>query len=86
MATNTAKNIGLRRMIRTLATPQSRNFEANVDPTVQYNALRQPLEFLGTKYNSGDTLPFDVGGTSYSPKAVQILELYWNQEWIVPTV
>ncbi len=84
--TNTQANIGIRRMIRTLATPQWRNFEANIAPTTLYNAYREPLEFLGTKYHVGDALPFDVASTSYSKAAVQLLELYWNAGWCVPAV
>lgn len=85
MATNDTKsNIGTRKMIRTLATPEYRNFEN--DGTTQYAALREPLEFLGTVYHSGDLLPFDVDGTSYSPLALEKLQLFWDQEWIVPAV
>jgi len=84
--TNTQANIGIRRMIHSLAAPEHRCFEGTVDATVAYNAYRHHLEFLGTVYTKGQTLPFDVGGTSYSKKAVQILELYWNNAWIVPAV
>ena len=79
--TNTAANVGIRRECGTLGM---RNFE-NVG-TVLYKANRQPLEFLGTEYDVGDNLTFDVGGVSYSAVALEKLELAWNQGWIVPAV
>lgn len=82
--TNTDANIGTRKMIRTLDPPEYRNFEN--DGVTQYNALREPLDFLGVTYHSGEPLPFDVGGASYSKEALQLLQLFWDQEWIVPTI
>ncbi len=84
--TNTQAGVGLRRMIYTLTTPRYHNFEANVDPTVQYKANREPLEFLGTKYHQGDLLSFDVAGTSYSKAAVSKLHRYFEMEWVNPAV
>lgn len=76
---NTDHNIGLR-----LATSLGeRNFE-NVVATVQYNSARSNLEFLGTTYQPGSALTFDVGGTSYSAAAMAVLLRYWEQGWIVP--
>jgi hypothetical protein len=84
MGANTAANIGTRKLIRTLTPPEYRNFEN--DGVTQYSVLRVSLDFMGTTYNQGDALPFDVGGTSYSAAALQLLQLFWDQEWIVPTV
>ena len=84
--TNTQANIGIRRMIHSLAIPAHRNFEGTVDATVLYNCYHEPLQFLGVTYHVGQALPFDVGGVSYSKAAVQILELFWNNQWIVPAV
>lgn len=38
----------------------------------------------GNKYNKGITLPFDVGGVSYSVKAVALLQFYWEQDYLDP--
>ena len=82
--TNTQANIGTRKMIYTLAVPAYRNFEPS--GTVQYNCNHSGLNLLGTVYAVGAALPFDVGGTSYSAKEVVQLQLFWDQEWIVPTI
>jgi len=79
MATETSINVGIR---RNFATYGDRNFE-DVG-TVQYASNRVNLEFLGTLYQVGSSLPFDVGGTSYSAAALQTLQLYWNNGWISP--
>jgi hypothetical protein len=87
MATNTATNKGTRKMIRTLASPQYRNFEGTQDPTVAYNSNHSNLAWVdGNVYQPGSTLPFDVAGTSYSKKAIAWLQLFWDQEWVVPAV
>ena len=83
MKSNTFANVGIRRFIYGSINAY-RNFEN--DGLTRYSALREPLEFLGVKYHSGDALPFDVAGTSYSKLALQKLQLAWDQEWIVPTV
>lgn len=79
MATNTARNIGIR---RNFATIGDRNFENS--GTVQYKSLRENLNFLGTLYDIGQNLTFDVGGTSYSAAALEDLELFWNHGMIEP--
>ncbi len=81
MATNTASNIGIRINFPTFG---DRNFENS--GSVQYVANREPLEFLGTSYHAGDTLTFDVAGTSYSKAALQALEQAWDQGWIKPLI
>lgn len=81
-ATNTSLGIGIRLDCGTLG---ERNFE-NIDGTVQYACNHEGLEFQGTTYSAGDSLPFDVGGTSYSASALQDLQLYWNQGWLLPIV
>jgi len=80
--TNTDANIGTRKMIYTLAVPAYRNFEPS--GTVLYNCNHSGLNFMGTGYAVGAALPFDVGGTSYSNAAMAQLQLFWDQEWIVP--
>jgi hypothetical protein len=63
MPTNTQIGIGVTRMIYSLATPQLRNFE----PSGQlYKVMRPTYEYLGTVYHDGDTIPYDVDGSSYS--------------------
>lgn len=81
MATNTATNVGIRLNCGTLG---DRNFENS--GTVQYKSNRSKLEFQGTLYDAGSTLPFDVAGTSYSAAALKDLELFWNQGFILPLV
>jgi hypothetical protein len=71
-------------MVRSLAVPAYRNFEN--DGVTQYSCNHQGLDWGGARYNVGDALPFDVAGTSYSRDALQLLQLYWDQEWIVPTI
>lgn len=78
MATNTAMNVGIRRN-----TPFGmRNFED--DGTTQYASNHDGLDYLGTLFDAGDTITFDVGGTSYSADGVELLRRYWNQNWIEP--
>ena len=77
--TNTAANIGIRRNFGTLG---DRNFENS--GTVQYKATREPTVFLGTTYHKGDSLTFDVTGTSYSKLALHQLAQLWNDGWIEP--
>lgn len=80
---NTALNVGIRRNFATLG---DRNFEpaGALAGTAQYACNYAGLYFMGTKYNTGDTLPFDVGGVTYSQAAVGLLQLFWDQGWIVP--
>lgn len=82
MASNTATNIGTRKNFVTLGW---RNFEPDQTGTpVQYASRREGLEFLGSTYHAGDSLPFDVGGVSYSAAAIGKLALYWDQEFLTP--
>ena len=76
---NTALGIGTRKNFASLG---DRNFEPAGD--VQYASRHEGLEFLGTVYHAGDSLPFDVGGTHYSAAALKDLALYWDQEWLTP--
>ncbi len=79
MATNTQINVGLRKNF----SVGDRNFEDS--GTVQYKALREKLEFLGTLYSTGDNLPMDgPGGTSYTASTIALLKRYWEAEWIQP--
>lgn len=78
---NTTFNIGIRRNFVTLGY---RNWETA--PSQPYLSNRVGLWFQGSSYAIGASLPFDVGGTSYSLKAQQELLLYWNQGWITPQV
>lgn len=78
---NTKIGIGIRRNFATLG---DRNFEPDQTTPVQYVCNHEGLEFLGVRYHVGDNLPFDVTSTSYSPTAVQLLELYWNAGFINP--
>lgn len=79
--TNTQANIGVRRMIYSLATPEHRNYE--IKGGQLYKAVRPNLEYKGTVYNPGTTIPYDgPGGTSYSDDA--LMESYFNSGWIDP--
>ncbi len=81
MATNTEQNVGIR---QNFATFGYRNFETS--GIVEYVARRDNLTFNGTSYDYGQTLPFDVGGVSYSASAMAQLQLYWNNLLIKPLV
>ena len=81
MATNTTNNIGVRRLIYSLPTPEHRNYEPKGGQI--YKAVRSHLEYQGTIYNFDDTIPYDaLGGTVYSDDA--LMEMYFNQGWIDP--
>lgn len=80
MATNTAEGIGIRRNFATLG---QRNFEPS--GLVQYSSKRNNLWWVdGNQYQPGTTLPYDVGGVSYSKKALALLQFYWDQAFIAP--
>ena len=81
MATCTLWDFGIRQNFVTFG---DRNFETS--GTVQYDSAVENLYFNGSHYNIGQALPFDVGGVSYSPQAVSVLNLYWNNLLIKPTV
>lgn len=78
---NTALGIGTRKNFVTLG---DRNFEPDQTSPVQYGCNHEGLELLGTIYHSGDALPFDVGGVSYSATALGELRLYWDQGFLTP--
>lgn len=78
MGNNTTYDIGIRRNIKTLG-------ERNFEPTgVQYASKLNGLWFNGLTYNIGVSLPYDVGGVSYSVGAVALLRFYWDQNFINP--
>ncbi len=79
MATNTSVNIGVRRMIYSLATPEYRNFEPKGGQL--YSVVRPQLQYAGTVYNRGDTIPYDAG-SQYSDDA--LMEIWFNQGWVDP--
>jgi len=84
MASNTALDVGIRRNFATLG---DRNFEpaGALAGTNQYSCNYAGLYFMGTKYNAGDTLPFDANGnTTYSAAAVGLLQLFWDAGWVNP--
>jgi hypothetical protein len=67
-----------------------RNFEpvlATAAPaTVQYQSRLTGLWWVnGVTYNIGQALPYDVSGTTYSLKARDLLQLYWDNRFIDPT-
>jgi len=79
MATETSIGVGIR---RNTAYGQ-RNFEDS--GTVQYKSSYVNLWWTdGNNYQPGTSLPFDVGGVSYSKTAVALLLRYWEQTWIEP--
>jgi hypothetical protein len=81
MASNTDINIGIRRMIYSLATPEYRNYEPQGGQL--YAAVRVNLEYQGTTYNPGDTIPYDNEDESaYTDDA--LMEMYFNQGWVDP--
>jgi hypothetical protein len=78
--TNTEMNIGIRRNFTTLG---DRNYEPLGG--AQYESATEDLEYLGTKYDSGVTIPFDAGGPPadrYSDDA--LMERYFNAGLITP--
>lgn len=81
MATNTQINVGVRRMIYSLAVPAFRNYEPKGGQT--YNSMRLNLEYMGVLYQVGQTIPYDSSGTSYSNDA--LMERYFNAGWIDPS-
>jgi len=70
---NTRVNIGVRRMIYSLATPQMRNFEVNGTQTykVVINA-RIPYVYAGVLYAPGATIPYDAATNTLYSNAAQI--------------
>jgi hypothetical protein len=82
--TNTQSNIGIRRMIFSLATPQWRNFEVN--GTQQYKVVQAgttPYVYAGAVVAQGATIAYDaVAATKYS--AATVLEIHFNAGLIDP--
>lgn len=88
----TLYDIGIRRNIAGLG---ERNFDksAALAGTVVYASKFSGISSAGiglwwvdgNLYSSGQSLPYDVGGISYSVTATALLEFYWNQQFIVPT-
>jgi hypothetical protein len=79
---NTQSNIGVRRMIYSLATPQWRNFEVN--GTQQYKVMQAgnvPYVYAGAVVANGATIAYDAAG-KYSAAAV--LETHFNAGLIDP--
>jgi hypothetical protein len=77
--TNTALNIGVRRMIYSLPTPEYRNYEAKGGQL--YLAVQSNLEYAGNIYTVGETIPFDGAGV-YANDA--LMEVYFNAGMIDP--
>jgi len=82
MATNTTRNLGVRRYFSALSA--YRNFETS--GTVQYKVVRESMNFLGTVYNATQSLPFDAGTSpnQYTAKAIKQLQYAWDNQWIAP--
>lgn len=82
MPTNTQMNVGIRRMIYSLPSPEYRNFE---QVGQLYQAISPNLEYNYVVYANGQTIPFDGGG---SPKTfytnTALLEIYFNAGMIDP--
>ena len=77
--THTQANIGVRRMIYSLAAPEHRNYEPKGGQL--YKAVQDRLQYGGTVYRSGDTIPFDAG-SQYSDDA--LMEVYFNAAMVDP--
>lgn len=75
MATHTSMNVGVRRMIYSLPTPEYRNFEPG--GATQYNCNEEGMNIGGTVYHVGDALPLGI-----LPDAV--LEVLFNAGEINP--
>lgn len=80
MATETLINVGTAKNRGSLGV---RNFEDS--GSVPYKARVNGLWWVdGNKYNIGTQLPYDVAGTSYSAKAIELLRFYWDQDYLNP--
>jgi hypothetical protein len=80
---NSISNIGVRRMIYSLATPEYRNFEANGTQTYLV-AVGAPVSYVyaGVVYAKGATIPYDAAGKYSNPGQ---LECDFNAGWIDPS-
>jgi len=81
MATATAINVGIRRMIYTLSPPQYRNYEVRGGQL--YKVIRVTLEYMGTVYQRGQTIPFDGGGGTYYSDD-WLMRRYFEQGFVDP--
>lgn len=80
MATETLIGVGIGRNRGTFGL---RYFEDS--GSVPYKSKLNGLWWVdGNTYNIGVTLPYDVGGVSYSVKAVALLRSYWEQDFLDP--
>jgi hypothetical protein len=62
---STQRDVGIRRMITSLATPQYRNFEPNGTQT--YTVMASSYTHAGTTYAKGAVVPYDLAtNTLYS--------------------
>jgi hypothetical protein len=72
--TNTKINVGVSRMIYSLATPQMRNFEVNGTQTynvaVGYVGIYK-YTYAGTVYAKGATIPYDGTGVYLNPAQLE---------------
>ena len=80
---NSQVNIGVRRMIYSLATPQYRNFEVNGTQTynVTVNA-KVPFVYSNALVAPGATIAYDAAGKYSNPA---FLEVCFNMGWIDPS-
>lgn len=79
---NTNHDIGIRRMITSIASPAYRNFEVNGTQT--YNVIASSYSYAGSAYAQGATIPYDsAGGTLYSNPAQ--LERDFNSGMLDPS-
>jgi hypothetical protein len=79
---NTAANIGIRRMIRSLTPPQHRNVEVNGSQL--YKVVRAgPYLYGTTTYTQGQTVAYDAqAGTRYGNMAQ--IERDFAAAWLDP--
>jgi len=62
---STKRDVGIRRMITSIATPQYRNFEPNGTQT--YTVMSASYTHGGASYAKGTVVPYDLAtGTLYS--------------------
>jgi hypothetical protein len=60
---NTKRNVGIRRLITSVATPQYRNFEPNGAQTYVVMSSKGHTHG-GTTYTQGQTIPYDAAGST----------------------
>jgi hypothetical protein len=79
---NTKSDVGIRRMITSLGTPQYRNFEVNGAQT--YAPTAGGYTYAGATYAKGAAIPFDAAGGTLYGKPSQ-LERDFNSGLLDPT-